>query len=92
MDLSAERLLTCALCGRQEWVKEASRTSRWMKSHSTARFMDIGYCPEHEQEGLELEKTLTEAFKQDAEGIVAGVRERITAQRLEQGPEERAEP
>ena len=31
-DVSRERLNVCAFCGREEWVKELSRNTKWERS------------------------------------------------------------
>lgn len=76
MDLSLERLLTCAICGHQEWVKALSHTAKWVRSLA---FWSLyyWYCPDHARYAGEIDRTLESEIKAKAEEIMLSIRERI---------------
>ena len=86
MDTSIEQLMSCSLCERKEWVKAYSRSAKWTKSHAAARFMTVRFCPDHRREAQEFDRTLTQVFTDNTQDLVDRVKDRVTAQKLEQGP------
>ena len=47
LDYSTERLNICALCGREEWVNELSRSTRWTNTALSQLLPNVQYCPDH---------------------------------------------
>ena len=77
-DVSHETLRTCDLCGRGEWVKTLSRNTRWHIGHVGPHAI-VTACPEHRREAYELERTMSQAFRELAEDIKSQVRARMDA-------------
>ena len=76
LDYSTERLNICALCGREEWVNELSRSTRWTKTALSQLLPEVQYCPDHAHAGMDVDNTLSIILKQEAGETIARIRER----------------
>lgn len=76
-DVQRQKLYSCALCPKQEWVPALSRNTRWTVTNHSRLMPDVHYCPEHASQGRELDKTLQQLLRDEALDIITRVRERI---------------
>ena len=76
MDYSVQRPNICAPCGREERVRDLSRSTKWRPSMLSQLLAEIRCCPEHSHDGFEVDRTPSTVMKQDPGDTVARMREK----------------